>query len=148
MSDKLKRACSVSLPIEPSQFTSPTSEVKSKNLRSVSLAEQLAGSSMMYRNYYWSGWQQHVPTKAELQTVDKYFPYAKDGPLFVDEPQLDWQIKKCEEKTAVIRRAGHRYLVLKPGMTFTDAQLQLFYATECLKPKKKGGNDVVGNSNK
>lgn len=82
-----------------------------------SRAERIAKDSLYYRNHYYAGGKQIFPDKPELQTVDKYFPYAEGGPLFIDELTLMDNPKTFEMKTQKMKELGHRYIAIDPKMT-------------------------------
>lgn len=84
-----------------------------------SLAERVAGDQLFYRNYYYPGSKQEF-SQDHMRTVDRYFPYAEGGPLYVDEPMMPHEEEDCEKKRAAMKRLGLRYLVIKRGMTEVD----------------------------
>lgn len=97
--------------------------VMAANFREVqysSRAEKLAKDSLYYRNHYYAGGKQIFPDQPNLQTVDKYFPYAEGGPLFIDELSLMDDKKAFELKTAKMKELGHRYIAIDPKMTDQD----------------------------
>lgn len=94
-------------------------EIKRKTFQS--LAETVAQDAFFYANYYYEGGREIFENEPKLQTVDKYFPWAEGGPLFIDEPELPYQLDMCNKKSEVMKRLGHRYLILKPGMNELEA---------------------------
>jgi hypothetical protein len=90
-----------------------------------SIADRISGNPFHYRNYYYSGGKQAFPDRPRLQYVERMYPFAYGSPLLVDEPQLAHEIEECEAKRPVMRAMGHRYLLIKPGMTFEDALQEL-----------------------
>lgn len=87
--------------------------------------EQIAQDKLCYRNHIWPGAKNSFPFHPKLQTVDKYFPYADGGPLFVDELQHTDDKTKFDSKKEAMKTLGHRYLVMTPGMTFHEALEEL-----------------------
>ncbi len=82
-----------------------------------SLAERVAEDNLYYRNYYYPGGKQAFPFHQRLHMVDKYFPYAKGGPLFIDELTRVDDESIFKEKELTMKTLGHRYIAIKPGMT-------------------------------
>ena len=98
-------------------------EVSRKN-DLVSLAEKIAGDKLCYRNHYYPGGKNLFPEVATLQVVDKFYPYANGGPLFVDEwtdHDEKHRLSTIENKKEAMRKLGHRYLSVTPNMTELDA---------------------------
>ncbi|HCW05855.1 MAG TPA: hypothetical protein DGG95_00625 [Cytophagales bacterium] len=84
------------------------------------LAEQVANHHFYYRNFYWPGGKQVFPSQYRMHHVDKYFPYAEGGPLFVDEVEAN-DPRSFEEKKVAMKKLGHRYLVITKDMTLLHA---------------------------
>jgi len=85
------------------------------------LAEVLAQDKYFQRNHIWS--KTAFPFNEKMQYVDKFFPYAEGGPLFVDEPQRTvTDLSIYEAKAEAMKALGHRYICIKPGMTELDAR--------------------------
>lgn len=84
------------------------------------LAENIAGHHFYHLNYYWPGCKQAFPMNGKLQHVDKFFPFAENGPLFVDEVKAQ-DNRDFKLKNEVMKKLGHRYIVLKPNMTMLEA---------------------------
>lgn len=87
----------------------------------LTVAEKIAQDKLCQRNHIWPGAKQAFPFNNKMQTVDKYFPYAEGGPLFVDEPTRKDDLEMFKLKEEAMKELGHRYLLLKPGMTEVDA---------------------------
>lgn len=105
------------------QELTPQNKLPVSNFREVqfkSRAERLAQDSLYYRNHYYAGGKQMFPDKPEMQTVDKYFPYAEGGPLFIDEMSLMDNPKNFEVKTQKMKELGHRYIAISPKMTDSE----------------------------
>lgn len=92
--------------------------VRRRELRS--LAERIAGDDYHYLNYYYEGGKGYFPQEHKMQTVSKFFPFAEGGPLFVDEPNMEHEFSMCERKKEVMKKLGHRYLIIKPGASELD----------------------------
>ena len=89
------------------------------------MATRIAGDVLHYRNYRWPGAFRSFPDDPEMRMVDKFFPYAECGALFVDEPMTERGKRRCEEKRAAMRDEGNLYLVIPPDMREEDAVSQL-----------------------
>lgn len=85
-----------------------------------SLADQIAGHFFFHRGYYWPGCKQAFPNNLLMQHVDKFYPMAEGGPLFIDEVEAA-DNRNFEVKKEVMKKLGHRYLVIKPNMTLLEA---------------------------
>jgi len=104
------------VPVEKNTTTS----VRFREVQFRSQAEKIAKDQLFYKNYYYPGGRQAFPDKPILQTVDKYFPYAEGGPLFIDEPLRTDDAKLFETKTEIMKKLGHRYVALTPGLSELD----------------------------
>lgn len=86
-----------------------------------SLAERVAGDSLFYKNYYYPGGRSFFTQQQnELLTVDKYFPYAEGGALYIDEPMFEYEERDCEKKAQAMKVLGLRYLIIKRNMNELD----------------------------
>lgn len=89
------------------------------------IAEKVAGDFLMHVNYMYQGAKEIYPEQPKMWTVDKYFPLASGGPLFVDEPMRASDLLLCEQKAKGMKELGYRYLILKKDMTELDALEQI-----------------------
>jgi hypothetical protein len=89
-----------------------------------SLAEKIAGDKLYYKNYYYPGGRESF-METRGQTVDKFFPYAEGGPLFVDEVSRLENPELFEKKTKMMEHLGHRYVAILPGMSELDIRERL-----------------------
>jgi hypothetical protein len=87
------------------------------------LSEQIAGDTICYLNKYFTGYKEAFPEPQDvgLRTVDKYFPFAEGGPLYVDEHRGVTELRDLDRKKEVMKSLGFRYVILKPGMSLIDA---------------------------
>lgn len=92
-----------------------------KEVEYSSLAEKIALDKLFYVRFYYPGGREQF-VEARGQTVDKFFPYADGGPLFVDEVNRLEDKKLFEKKTEVMKQLGHRYVAILPGMTELDVR--------------------------
>lgn len=90
-----------------------------------SMAERIAQDKLFYRNHVYQGAKNAFPFHLALQMVDKYFPYAEGGPLYIDEPGRTADLDFYKEKVAAMKTLGHRYVLIKPGMTEMDIMEEL-----------------------
>ena len=97
--------------------------VRSKELRTV--ADHLAGDKEIRKNNIIEGIRKTHPEKPYLWHVEKYYPYATGGPLYVDEPVKEWEIQECAEKVPLMKALGYKYVVIKPHMTIFEALEQM-----------------------
>lgn len=104
---------------------STVSSVRFREVEPRSMAEKIANDKLYYRNYYYPGGKTEFPEFPALQTVDKFFPYAEGGPLFVDEISRTTDQKLIEKKSELMKRLGHRYVAIVPGMSELDIRERL-----------------------
>lgn len=97
--------------------------LRSRELNTV--AEQIAEEKFHHINFMWPGGQKAFPFNSKMWTVSRYFPYAKGGPLFVDEPRRVDEVKELELKREAMKQLGNRYVVITEGMSYVDALEQM-----------------------
>jgi hypothetical protein len=118
----VKRKSSVSdevvLPndIEPSKKEYPSIVRRTEK----TLAETVANHFLFYRNHYWKGCKEAFPHIRNLHHVDKFFPLAEGGPLYIDE-KSDKDQRDLKAKEEVMKKLGHRYLIITPNMSLLEA---------------------------
>ncbi len=92
MSKNEKMAVAVS---KPTQMTATKAEARKLNgkradkqdpKQEIGLAAQVAGITTYVKNWRIPHAQKNFPYDPLMRTVDKYFQYAKGGPLYIDEP--------------------------------------------------------------
>jgi hypothetical protein len=91
----------------------------------LSVAEKVAQSDVCVLNWMFPGAREAFPLEPKMRSVRRYYPYAKGGPLLIDEPQRLDEEQACQRKADVLARQGFRYLILKSGMTEVDAIFEL-----------------------
>jgi hypothetical protein len=89
--------------------------VEIKATRPLTAASQIAGDKYFKVNWYHPELRRCFPGNSKLWHVDKFYPYAKDEPLFVDEPRFDYEILRSKQKAEVLEKIGVRFLILKNG---------------------------------
>jgi hypothetical protein len=98
--------------------------------REIGLAAQVAGVTTYVRNWRLPKAQTHFPFNPEMRTVDKYFQFAKGGPLYVDEPTTEGDIEKCKKKAQVAKIEGIRYCYVTITMKLDEARRQIVESKE------------------
>ena len=95
--------------------------------RALAIADQIAESAVWFRNWKYPGADKLYPLDPYMRFVDKYYPYAKGGPLLVDEPATELEYRKSLEKQVVLKRAGFRHIVIRmlPATSLYEAREQL-----------------------
>lgn len=108
---------------------SPLFEEKKKErlprTASYSLTDELAGGQFHYKNYFVSQLKANFLDSSQLWHVDKMYPYADGGLLFIDEPQTPEQIDHCLLKKIVMKEAGLRYIYITAEMDLIDCLTEL-----------------------
>lgn len=106
-------------PVEATKKTVAIKEIQTRR-KYHNTASQVAESDFYKKNYMYDGGKKTFPDNPELWYVNKFFPYAKQGPLFVDEPKNDIEETMCDKKRSVVEKNGHKYLIIKKGMSDVD----------------------------
>lgn len=65
------------------------------------------------------------PQDPDMFYIEYYYPWAVNGPLYVDCPEFQADIEECEKKRKVMVELGLRYLIMRPCITEKDARMQL-----------------------
>jgi hypothetical protein len=89
------------------------------------LSAVIAEDTVCNRNWPWRNARKHFETEPLMRTVDKFYPWAKEGPLYVDEPETEGDEKNCARKRAALESEGCRYIVITKDMTEEQARAQL-----------------------
>lgn len=92
--------------------------------------EQLAQDKLFYKNYHVVELKDKFPNHPKAWIVDKYYPYAIGGPLYLDKPtRVEWVNKEYKElmiaKEQFLKETKKRYLRFDEGMTLMDAKERL-----------------------
>ena len=82
----------------------------------ITAASKAAGHEFCKVNYYHPLLKEKFPGNPKMWSVDKYYPYAKGGPLYIDEPNLEYRIVESKRKLEEFKKAGVRYLILLRGV--------------------------------
>lgn len=93
----------------------------------IDIASQVAENNFYIMNWKWPGSDRLVPphVSIDFKMISKYFPYAKGGPLLVDEPRFPDQVKLCFEKQRLLKHLKMRYVVIEIDSTYFDVLAQL-----------------------
>lgn len=95
---------------------------------SQSLAENIAEDKFQYRNQFFPDLAKAFPDCRDLHYVDRYFPYAKTGPIAFDEANrlnTPLEIEGMKLKKKVLAKNGVKYVLLMPDTTELEALEQL-----------------------
>lgn len=94
-----------------------TKELKGYNAEAyLGLAAKIAKSTVYYGNKKFKNADKYFPVNPLLRTVQKFFPYAEGGALYVDEPTDPQEERECGLKAAAIKKEGLRYIVITRDM--------------------------------
>lgn len=98
--------------------------MRTERLANKTIPDQIADHPICYLNHYWPGGREAFRASQKMQMVDRFYPMAKGGALFVDE-EHDKDQRDFKAKREVMQKLGHRYLVVTPTMTMMEAMEQL-----------------------
>lgn len=80
------------------------------------LAAKLAKDTQYTGNWRIPNALKHFPADPILRTVEKYFPYAEGGPIYVDEPTDNIELAQCQRKAIALHEEGMRYFIITREM--------------------------------
>lgn len=84
------------------------------------LSAKIAKSTVYTGNRKFKNADKHFPNLPLLRTVQKFFPYAAGGPLYVDEPTDPQEERECIKKAVAMKAEGLRYVVITRDMHDRD----------------------------
>ena len=93
-------------------------QIRRKDL--ISVSDKVAEDSFYHVNYYPAGLKREAGDRSELWCVRKYYPHSKFGALYVDEPQNERELALCKEKEIIMKKLGHKYLIIERGQNELD----------------------------
>ena len=96
---------------------------------SMGFLDQIAESNTCLMNHKWECADSDFPSEPWLRTVKFFYPFAKGGPLLVDELVLQSQLSTLKRKEKCLRERGFRYFIYERRMSLTDAKMEL---SKCL----------------
>jgi len=103
-----------------------TARITARRAEHNCIADQIAqDKTIVNMNQYLPELQERFPKNPRLWTTTKCFPFAVSGPLYVDEPQHDYEIAQCLEKAVAMKAIGRRYIFIAPLMTIEEVVGQL-----------------------
>lgn len=118
--------------LKPTDLTADSAEARRLNPKDpldrvalLGLAAQISESTIYCGNWKFQNALKHFPHEPMLRTVDRRFPYAKGGPLLVDQPNSDLEEAECVRKAKAIASEGLRYVYISKDMTLGDLDAQL-----------------------
>jgi hypothetical protein len=88
------------------------------------LAGEIAQDFFYVRNSRIPNAVKHFPVDPLKRTVDKYFERAAGGPLYIDEPVTESEIKICQEKAKIMELERARYAYITQEMELDDVLRQ------------------------
>ena len=96
-----------------------------KELKDV--ASRVAGHNLHHADWVYEKCHRLFPHDPEMRMVSRYYPYAVNGPLYVDEVDGNdkREVMRAKEKLEVLKDAGYRYCWITDSMTVTDVFAQL-----------------------
>jgi hypothetical protein len=89
------------------------------------IVEQITKSKITFKNWKYPDAEKLFPNQPIMRTVDKYYPMAEGGPLFMDEPMYEDDLQICQKKAEFLKKNGHRYVYLTKTTTIHDVAQQL-----------------------
>jgi hypothetical protein len=89
--------------------------------------ERIAQDKLVIRKTKFPGADEAYPdvTQSLFRFVDKFYPHAKGGPLWVDEPRNEKEIYRAYERHKVMKKLGLRHLVVEKDSTYEHLLEQL-----------------------
>ncbi len=131
MAKNEKMAIAVTKPTEPTMTKVEARKLNGKRpdvqdpAREIGLAAQVAGITTYVKNWRLPRARENFPHDPLMRTVDKYFQYAKGGPLYVDEPTNPTDVERCKAKAKVAAKEKIRYCYILPEMKLDEARKQI-----------------------
>lgn len=88
----------------------------------VTISDRLAEDTTYFRGHKWDIFNKYYPTtdKALMRFVTKYYPYAKGGALFVDEPKTEREYEMAMQKHEAMKELSLRYVVVGDTESFQE----------------------------
>lgn len=89
------------------------------------ISKEFLKTPIHFRNYPYPGARDLFPFQPELQTVEKYYPHGKEGPIYIDEPIDDRDIEFCKKKAKHLKEKGLLYAYVTPKTDMQSFAMQL-----------------------
>jgi hypothetical protein len=106
---------------DPVVIQQKAAAVAARSRELVTVQEQVAQDKLYYKSWLVDEARAYWPAAPQMWHVEQMYPNAKGGRLLVDAPQNDFESQECELKAARYKGWGYRYLIVKVGMTTTEA---------------------------
>lgn len=78
------------------------------------IAGEISGDPIYVGHTRWPNGEKHFPIEPLLHTCSKFFPYAKGGALYIDEPEIEDDVTNCKRKAEAMKKEGLRYCYIPP----------------------------------
>lgn len=80
----------------------------------ISVPDQVAGDTMFFTNHRWPEANKYFPedVDAPMRFVSRFYPYALEGELYIDEPKSLKEVDRCEKKRKIMKKMKLRYVVV------------------------------------
>lgn len=92
------------------------------------LSDKLAGDKFYQKNKFYPALQKSFPDCKALHYVDRFYPYAVNGPIAIDEANrlnTPLEIEGMKLKRDILAKLGIKYILLTPEITELEALEQL-----------------------
>ena len=122
---KILKSSTMELPTEEQAAEKRQTAARARKTLSTLLPDKIANSSFWIRNQPLPKAKELFPMEHNLQYCEVFYPYAEGGPLYIDMPVTEWQIKLCQRKLEAMRSIGVRYIYLTNQATENDAWAML-----------------------
>lgn len=86
---------------------------EAKKINSSFMPDKLANDSFYVRNYPIPKGKELFPLEWRMQYAELCYPYAENGPLYIDIPVTEYDIALCERKYETLKGRGVRYVFIK-----------------------------------
>jgi len=110
---------------EEARKLNPVQDQSEKLKELIGVAAEVAQSTIYCRNWKFKNADKHYPHEPLMRRVEKYFPYAVGGPLYVDEPVSKLDLAQCKVKALVMKKEGLRYVFIEKDAKLSDVLMQL-----------------------
>jgi hypothetical protein len=135
ISTELPVSDGVSETLSPNKKQDDTDDEPVVNIRTTVL-DEVAQSRWYYRGYCMPELKAALPREPKVWIVDRYYPIAKGGPLYVEEvathkgEESRYQTNQtdaadAERKQKILKGMGKRVLIVNPDMTKEEILSQL-----------------------
>jgi len=113
------------MPTETQETEKRTLHLYAKNKNLTLLPDRLAQDGFWVRNQAIPKGKELFPLEWRMQYVDVFYPHAKGGPLYIDQPNNDWEVAMCKRKYEVLRKLNIRYVYMTSTCSENEAMALL-----------------------